>query len=260
MDLSGRNALLVGGAGHIGLAVAETLIELGANVAVLDMDQAACENRVAALSSIRKDSAFPVLCDLRDEDAQRNAVVRVVETMGGLDILVHCAAYVGTDKMTGWSVPFKEQTVEAWDVGMRVNLTSAFILVQQAREALDASGHGSVILFSSIHGVVAPDFAMYEGTDIGSPAGYAASKGGLLQLMRYMATGLAPNIRVNAITPGGVWRNQAKPFYQRYISRTPLGRMAAEEDMKGAVAYLSSDMSNYVTGHNLIVDGGWLAW
>jgi NAD(P)-dependent dehydrogenase (short-subunit alcohol dehydrogenase family) len=95
---------------------------------------------------------------------------------------------------------------------------------------------------------------------MGSPAGYAASKAGLLQLMRYMATSLAPNIRVNAITPGGVWRNQAEPFYQRYISRTPLKRMAAEEDMKGAVAYLSSDMSNYVTGHNLIVDGGWLAW
>jgi NAD(P)-dependent dehydrogenase (short-subunit alcohol dehydrogenase family) len=260
MDLSGRRAILAGGAGHIGLAAAETLIELGANVAILDQDKSACENRVAALSHLRKDSAVSIPCDLRDEDAQRNAVKQAVDHMGGLDILVHCAAYVGTDKLKGWAVPFEEQTVEAWDLGMRVNLTSAFIMTQEAQEALKASGHGSIIVFASIHGVVAPDFTMYEGTEIGSPAGYAASKGGLIQLMRYLSTALAPDVRVNAITPGGVWRDQPEPFHLRYISRTPLRRMAVEEDLKGAVAFLSSDMSNYVTGHNLVVDGGWLAW
>ncbi len=92
------------------------------------------------------------------------------------------------------------------------------------------------------------------------PAGYGASKGGVLQLTRYLATTLAPRVRVNAISPGGVWRQQPDAFHQRYISRTPLGRMAAEEDLKGAVAYLASDLSSYVTGHNLAVDGGWTAW
>ena len=93
-----------------------------------------------------------------------------------------------------------------------------------------------------------------------NPAGYAASKGGLLQLTRYLATLLAPRVRVNAISPGGVWRDQPEAFHQRYLARTPLGRMATEEDLKGAIAYLASDLSAYVTGHNLVVDGGWTAW
>jgi NAD(P)-dependent dehydrogenase (short-subunit alcohol dehydrogenase family) len=101
---------------------------------------------------------------------------------------------------------------------------------------------------------------LYEGTKMGNPAAYAASKGGLLQLTRWLATVLAPKIRVNALTPGGVWREQPEAFHERYRLRTPLGRMAAESDFKGAAAYLASDMSEYVTGQNLIVDGGWTAW
>lgn len=93
-----------------------------------------------------------------------------------------------------------------------------------------------------------------------NPVGYGVSKGGLLQLMRYLATMLAPRVRVNAIAPGGVWRNQPETFRSRYAARTPLERMASEEDLKGAIAYLASDLSAYVTGHNLVVDGGWTAW
>ena len=102
--------------------------------------------------------------------------------------------------------------------------------------------------------------ALYDGTDLGNPAAYAASKGGLLQLTRWMATVLAPSVRVNAITPGGIWRQQPDRFVRRYEASTPLGRMANEEDFKGAVAYLASDLSGYVTGHNLVVDGGWTIW
>ena len=119
---------------------------------------------------------------------------------------------------------------------------------------------GAVILFASTYGMVGPDMRLYAGTPMANPAGYSASKGGLLQLMRYFATLLAPRIRVNAISPGGVWRNQPELFLERYVARTPLGRMAAEGDLKGAVAYLASDLSAYVTGHNLVVDGGWTAW
>ena len=93
-----------------------------------------------------------------------------------------------------------------------------------------------------------------------NPVGYGASKGGILQLTRYLATELAPSVRVNSISPGGVSRGQPKQFQERYVSKTPLGRMATEEDLKGAVAYLASDLSRYVTGHNLVVDGGWTAW
>jgi NAD(P)-dependent dehydrogenase (short-subunit alcohol dehydrogenase family) len=173
---------------------------------------------------------------------------------------VHCAALVGQDELPGWNTPFAEQTVEAWDAALRVNLTSAFVLVHEAREALAGSGHGSVILFGSIYGLVGPDPALYEGTQLANPVAYGASKGALLQLVRYLATTLAPRVRVNAISPGGVERGQPDAFRRRYEARTPLGRMATEEDVKGAVAFLASDLSAYVTGQNLVVDGGWTAW
>jgi NAD(P)-dependent dehydrogenase (short-subunit alcohol dehydrogenase family) len=108
--------------------------------------------------------------------------------------------------------------------------------------------------------MVGPDLSLYEETNLGNPAAYAATKGGLLQLTRWLATVLAPDVRVNAISPGGVWRNQPEDFLKRYVAKTPLRRMATEEDLKGAVAYLASDLSAYVTGHNLVVDGGWTTW
>jgi NAD(P)-dependent dehydrogenase (short-subunit alcohol dehydrogenase family) len=260
MDLSGRRALVTGGAGHIGFVVAESLIELGAKVAVLDVETDACRQRLTRLSRRRAGSAMAVPCDLLDEVSTRRAVQAAVAQWGGLEIVVHCAGYVGTTKVDGWAVPFGAQTVEAWDAAMRVNVTSAFVMVQEAREVLAQSGHGSVIFLSSIYGVVGPDPRLYVQSDLANPAGYGASKGGLLQLMRYLATTLAPRVRVNAVSPGGVWRHQPEAFVQRYLARTPLGRMATEEDVKGAVVYLASDLSAYVTGHNLVVDGGWTAW
>lgn len=260
MDLTGRRALVTGGGGHIGFAVSEVLVELGAKVAVTDHNQSACEQQVEQLSMIRKDGAVAVPCDLADERATRDMIRTAIQRLKGLEILIHCAAYVGTNQTPGWAVPFEQQTVEVWDKAFRVNLTAGFVLVQEARDALAASGHGSVILLASTYGIAGPDHRLYEGTTMASPAGYSASKGGLLQLTRYLATTLAPRVRVNAVTPGGVRRDQPELFQQRYVARTPLGRMATEEDLKGAVAYLASDLSAYVTGHNLVVDGGWTVW
>ena len=144
---------------------------------------------------------------------------------------------------------------------MEVNLAAPFVLTQACAEALATSGHGSVINVGSIYGVAGPNLSLYEDTKMGNPpAAYAASKGGLLQLTRWLAAVLAPRVRVNAITPGGVWRNQPQAFVERYTALTPMGRMATEEDFKGATAYLASDLSAYVTGHNLVVDGGWVIW
>ena len=260
MDLSGRTAMVTGGAGHISLAASQALMEMGARVAVLDLDEHACRQRVDELSGIKQGSAFAIPCDLKDEQATRQAVRETIATGNGLDILVHTAAYVATTQIPGWAVPFAEQSVDTWDAAMRVNLTSAFTMVQEGLEALNASGHGSVVFFISTYGLVGPVMRLYDGTSMNQPAAYAASKGGLLQFSRWLSTVLAPKIRVNSITPGGVWRDQPEPFHQRYKERTPLGRMAVEEDLKGAVAYLASDLSAYVTGHNLVVDGGWTAW
>lgn len=244
-DMRGRRALVAGGSGHIGRAAVEALEESGAEVLTVD---------------IVDGGERTIRCDLRDEASVTAAVREAVDRLGGLDVLVHCAALVGASDLPGWAAPFEEQTVEAWDEALRVNVTSAFVLVREASAALAASGRGSVILFGSIYGSVGPDDSLYEGTAMANPLAYGVSKGGLVQLMRYLATTLAPTVRVNAISPGGITRGQAAAFTERYEARTPLRRMGTEEDVKGAVAFLASDLSAYVTGHNLVVDGGWTAW
>jgi NAD(P)-dependent dehydrogenase (short-subunit alcohol dehydrogenase family) len=260
MSLEGRVALITGGAGHLGYAMAGALAELGAAVAILDLDGEAARRATEGLHSEHGVRVLALEIDLANDDAIRAVPDRVVAELGGIDILINNAALVGTSALGGWAVPFEQQSVETWRRAMDVNLTAPFVLTQACRAALDASGHGSVINIGSIYGIVGPDVSLYAGTDLHNPAAYAASKGGLLQLTRWLTTVLAPNIRVNAISVGGVWRNQAAAFQDRYTARTPLRRMATEEDLKGAVAYLASDLSAYVTGQNLVVDGGWTAW
>jgi NAD(P)-dependent dehydrogenase (short-subunit alcohol dehydrogenase family) len=260
MDLSGRSAFITGGAGHIGRAIAGGLVELGARVALVDQNLKAAQEAAAPLNAVRAGAASAFECNLSDEASTRAAAKTVIKEFGGMDVLIHCAAFVGETKLEGWAKPFPEQTVAAWDAAIRVNLTAALVLAQECRASLEKSPGGSIVLFSSIYGMVGPDFGIYEGTPMNNPAGYAASKGGLIQLMRYLSTLFAPKVRVNAVSPGGVWRSQHPAFHEKYKAKTPLGRMATEEDLKGVVAYLASDLSAYVTGQNIAVDGGWTAW
>jgi NAD(P)-dependent dehydrogenase (short-subunit alcohol dehydrogenase family) len=252
ISLKGRVALITGGAGHIGRAIGDAFEELGAHVVVAD--------RQAPTGTTAAAGRRWLDVDLRVEAATRALVPAVIGQSGRLDILVHCAAYLGDTAIPGWSAPLAEQTVAAWDEAFRVNLTAAFALTQEARAPLTQSGRGSVIFVSSIYGVTAPDPALYAGTSMQNPAAYGASKAALNQLARHLATHYAPAIRVNTITPGGIARNYPDAFVQRYVGRTPLARMGTEEDVKGAAAYLASDMSAYVTGQNLVVDGGWTVW
>lgn len=259
MSLRGRVAAITGGAGHIGAAIAEALAELGAAVAVIDVNDRA----TATAADLAQRYGVPTLghiADLADEDATRAIPAAVDSALGGLDILVHCAAFVGTSGLSGWAVPFEQQSADTWRQALEVNLTSTFCLTQSALPQLRRNGCGSVIMVSSIYGLTGPDMGLYAGTAMGNPAAYAASKGGLNQLARWLSTVLAPQVRVNTLVPGGVARNQPEAFAARYTARTPLGRMAVEEDFKGAAAYLASDLSAYVTGQTLAVDGGWTAW
>lgn len=256
MNLDGRKALVIGGAGFIGKALCESLAELGAAVAVHDVAISKSAPVADKIGDEFKVKTAPVEGNLLDTWETREIVPAALNALGGLDILVHCAAFVGTTDFPGWAEPFEKQSVEAFEAALKVNLTSAFSLAKDASVPLAASGKGSMIFVSSIYGVVPPDFSLYEGISMANPAGYGASKAGLLGLTRYLATLLAPNVRVNAITPGGVFRKQQEVFVDRYNKKTPLGRMAVEEDMKGAAAFLASDLSAYVTGQNIIVDGG----
>ena len=260
ISLKGRVAVVTGGAGHIGSAMAEALAELGANIVILDIALEACLPVCEHILGEYAVEALPLAVNLAQEEKIRMVPDEVVNKFGRLDILVNCAAFVGTSKLQGWVTSFEEQSMIAWKKAIDVNLTAPFLLTQACSSALKRSGCGSVINVASIYGIQGPDMRLYEGTPMGNPAAYAASKGGLLQLTRWLSTVLAPDIRVNSITPGGVSRGQPERFQKRYIERTPLKRMAVEEDIKGAVVYLASDLSSYVTGQNIIIDGGYTAW
>lgn len=260
MDLQGRVALITGGAGHIGSVLGEALAELGAGIAVLDKNEKSCTELAHSIQKTYGVETFSLVIDLSKEKRMRSVSKSILSRFKRLDILINCAALVGTSKLKGWTPPFFEQDADTWRLALEVNLTAPFILIQSCAELLKASGHGSIINIGSIYGMVGPDLRLYKNTKLGNPVAYATSKGGLLQLTRWLATAPAPDVRVNAVTIGGVWRDQPKNFHTRYKERTPLKRMATEEDVKGAIAYLATDLSAYVTGHNLIVDGGWTVW
>jgi NAD(P)-dependent dehydrogenase (short-subunit alcohol dehydrogenase family) len=188
MNLQGRVALITGGAGYIGRALGETLAELGAAIVVLDLDQAACQAVTDRLQSDYQVPALPLAIDLNDEATVRLAPDMIVAQLGRLDILLNNAALVGTSDLKGWATPFAEQQPEAWRKALEINLTAPFVLTQACTPALQASTHGTVINIASIYGVVGPHLSLYEATRLGNPAAYAASKGGLIQLTRWLAT------------------------------------------------------------------------
>jgi NAD(P)-dependent dehydrogenase (short-subunit alcohol dehydrogenase family) len=260
MSLKGRQALITGAAGGIGKVMAHTLAELGADILLVDRPGASYG---ALTDEIERTWAAKVRtfeCDLELQEDRTRLIDFVVRQGIGLDVLINNAAFVGTTGLKGWGTAFEEQTVETWRRALEVNLTAAFDLSKGLAPLLKQSKGGNIVNISSIYGSYGPDYSLYADTSMGNPAAYAASKGGLIQLTRWLATTLAPQVRVNAISPGGVFRNQPEGFVNRYEARTPLKRMATEDDFRGAIAYLASDLSSYVTGQNLAVDGGWGIW
>lgn len=260
MDLTGRVAVVTGGAGHIGFAMCQGLAELGAKIVLIDVNKEALEEKAATLRADFKIEVLSLVVDLTNDEQIRTVPEQIKKEFSRLDILIHCAALVGTSALKGWALPFLEQSVDTWRLALEVNLTAVFSLTQACTPLLEKSGHGSIITIGSLYGVVGPDMRLYEGTNLGNPAAYSASKGGIVQFTRWLATTLAPNIRVNAISPGGVFRGHTEPFLSNYLKRVPLNRMATEEDLVGVAVYLASDLSAYVTGQNIMVDGGWTAW
>lgn len=259
MTLKGRRALITGAAGGLGRVMAQTLAELGADLILLDRPDSPLVALTEELKKAWSVEAAMCHCDLESQ-CERESLIAGLKQEGRLDILINNAAFVGTSGLQGWGVPFAEQSVETWRRALEVNLTAVFHLCQGLAPLLQASGHGSIINIGSIYGEYGPDWGLYAGTSMSNPAAYGASKGGLLQLTRWLATTLAPQVRVNAISPGGIARGQPEAFVARYEARTPLGRMATEDDFRGAVAFLASDLSAYVTGQNISVDGGWGVW
>lgn len=259
-NLRGRRALITGAAGNLGGVFADTLAELGADLVLVDLPGTKLEEFSKSLIERWGVAVEPRYCDLEFSENRAELISWMKERGEPLHVLINNAAFAGTTDLQGWNVPFEEQSVETWRRAIEVNLTAAFDLCQGLNPILKISGSASIINIASIYGVLGPDWSLYEGTKMGNPAAYGASKAGLIQFTRWLSTTVAPDIRVNAISPGGIFRSQPDVFVRRYEGKTPMGRMAAEDDFRGAIAYLASDLSRYVTGQNLAVDGGWGTW
>ncbi len=259
-NLSGRRALITGATGGLGKVFADTLAELGADLILVDLPSSDFQT---LSKSLIKDWGVNVeshSCDLEVQSQRTELIKKLMSSGLGLNILVNNAAFVGTSDLPGWNVPFEDQSVDTWRRALEVNLTAVFDLSKGLAPLLKSSKNGSIVNIASIYGMYGPDWSLYEDTRMSNPAAYGASKGGLIQLTRWLATTIAPEVRVNAISPGGILKNQPEEFVKRYEDKTPLGRMANTEDFRGAVSYLASDLSKYVTGVNLSIDGGWGTW
>lgn len=258
MNLKNRRAVITGAAGGLGRVLADTLAELGADLVLVDkqgQDLGELKSNLCHRWGVNVQMCY---CDLEQQN-ERIELIALLRKQP-LHILINNAAFVGTAELTGWSVPFEDQTVSAWRRALEVNLIAVFELCQGLTPLLKEAVGASIVNIGSIYGEYGPDWCLYEDTNMSNPAAYGASKSGVLQFTRWLATTISPKVRVNAISPGGIFRNQSETFVQKYEAKTPLKRMGCEDDFRGAIAYLASDLSKYVTGHNLMVDGGWGIW
>jgi len=248
ISMKGRRVLITGAAGHLGQKIALTLLELGAKIYVTDIS-----TERLSLFNKKKNSKISIIpCDLSLEN-ERNYLIKKISK---LDVLINNAAYVGSSNLKGWNTNFNNQSLETWHKAIEVNLTAPFHLIRDLSLKLKKSKHASIVNISSIYGEYAPDYSIYKGTKINNPAAYSISKAGINQLTKWSASTLAPNIRVNTISAGGIYRKQDEKFVKRYEEKVLLKKMACEDDIMGAVIYLATDLSKYVTGQNLFVDGG----
>jgi NAD(P)-dependent dehydrogenase (short-subunit alcohol dehydrogenase family) len=260
-SLAKRVVVVTGGAGILGTRMTQALVAHGARVAVVDRDAAKLSTVEGTLGD-KSGQVRTFQADITDREALLDLRREVERAFGTADVLVNNAAF----KSANFFEPFETFSIEDWDAVMRVNLTSAMLACQVFGVPMAERGHGSIINTLSIYGIVAPDQriyegSMYEGRAINTPAIYSASKAGLWGLTKYLASyWAAKGVRVNAITPGGVFSGQNDTFVQKYSARIPMGRMARQDEMGGALVFLASDASSYVTGHNLVVDGGLTAW
>ncbi len=268
-DLTGRVAVVTGGAGLLGVEFCRTLAEAGAAVAVVDLNPTSANGTADTLAKNGyKSLALPT--DITQPDSVNAMVEKTLAEFGRLDILVNSAALdpkFDPDAAAKGIAPgaFEDYPLGDWNAALNVNLTGMFLVTQACVKPMIAQGKkGSIINICSTYGLNGPDQRIYikEGKRVAfKPVYYTVTKAGVLGFTKYLAAYYAgTEIRVNALTPGGVFNNHEDYFVKNYSAKTILGRMANKDEMNGALLFLASDASSYMTGNNVIVDGGWTAW
>lgn len=259
--LKGKVAVVTGAAGQLGGEYVKALLAAGAAVAGLDIDP---DNPKSRLKTLYQDNLMVLKTDITKKNELSVALQKIATRLGNPSILVNNAAIdAPPDAAAVDTGPFETYPEESWDLMMKVNLKGVFLCCQVFGGHMAEHGGGSIINISSIYGMLSPDQRLYEYKDkpFFKPAAYSVSKSGVLNLTRYLATYWAgKNVRVNTLTLAGVFNDQDKRFLKKYNYKVPLGRMANASDYNGPVLFLASEASAYMTGANLVIDGGFSAW
>lgn len=259
-ELGGRTALVTGACGTLGPAFCAGLAEFGANLVVTDLDGRKAEALAGELASRHGVETLGLACDVSKPDAVEAMTKRAVERFGAIDILHNNAGNPPSDP-AAYFVRFEDYDLAEWRRVLATDLDGMFLVAQAVGGHMAARGSGVIVLTGSIYGALGADQRIYEGHAINNPAVYSAGKAGVIGLARWLATyWAARGVRVNALVPGGVEGGQDQAFIARYSNRVPLNRMARREEMVGALLWLVSDASSYVTGQTIFVDGGLSAW
>jgi NAD(P)-dependent dehydrogenase (short-subunit alcohol dehydrogenase family) len=240
--LKNKIVVVTGGSGLLGKALIHHLKELGAIVINLDLilDGSETENNIH--------------CDVTNELSVEQTINKIVQKHGKIDGWIN-NAYPRT---SDWGNKFEEISLESWRTNVDLQLNSVFLCCQKVLKVMKIQEFGSIVNIASIYGINAPDFSIYNGTQMTMPAAYSAIKGGVINFTKYLASYFGPTgIRINSVSPGGVYSNQNELFVKQYESKVPLKRMAHPTDIAPSISFLISDEAGYITGHNLIVDGGW---
>jgi NAD(P)-dependent dehydrogenase (short-subunit alcohol dehydrogenase family) len=241
-SLSQKKIVITGGSGLLGKAIVEKLVDEGATAINLDIQPGT------------KTRGEYMHCDVTDPESIQKSIHAVIQKYGRIDGLVN-NAYPRTDD---WGEIFEKVSVESWRKNVDMQLNSCFEFCKVVCEQMKKQQHGAIINMGSMYGVTAPDFSIYEGTTMTSPAAYSAIKGGTIHFTKYLASYFGKfGIRVNCVSPGGIFDHQNETFVKNYERKVPLKRMGLPGDIAGPIAFLLSDESAYITGHNLVVDGGW---
>lgn len=259
-DLTGKVAFITGGAGLLATEHALALNEYGAKVILADINLDRANEITFNLQEQQCEVDF-IKCDVTSKESWEGALHYVLDKYKKIDILINNAGFTNQSKSKNFDATFENFPLEDWNAIMNVNLTGAFLGCQVIGNQMLKQQSGSIINIASLYGVVSPNHKMYPGTGISQPAAYSVSKNGVIALTKYLATLWAEKgIRVNSLTPGGIWNGHDGLFLERFKNLNPIGRMSDKSELRGGIVFLASEASSHVVGHNLIIDGGWTAW
>ena len=259
--LKNKNIILTGAAGILGKSLSQSFLDAGANLALLDINKTSLD-KISKTLKVKENNYFKTYSiDLTKESEVNTTINLISKKYGSIDVLFNNAATKGRS-LDEFLKPFEEYNFDTWKEILDGNLSSMFLTTKAVGNIMKKQNFGNIIQVASIYGIVTPKKEIYKdsfynGSPISSPASYSVSKSGVIALTKYLASYWGEfNIRVNSISPGGIESGQNKSFIDNYSSKTSLKKMASTKDIIGIAIFLSSDASSYITGQNIVVDGG----